>query len=140
MRVVFDTNIYISFLLSKDNSSITKLLKAWEKGSFVVLLSRPILIEITRVLNSPKIRQLTQLNSEDIKDYLKIITRRAITLQPHTQLKLIKQDPTDNKFLNLAVDGRARYIISGDKHLLSLKKFKQIKITHTLKHLGRRLL
>ncbi len=45
-----------------------------------------------------------------------------------TKVDMIKQDPSDNKFLSLAVDGKAECLISGDKHLLELKKFRKTKI------------
>jgi hypothetical protein len=128
MRVVFDTNLYISFLLSKGNSSILQILEAWQKGQFVVLLSPEILKEVARVLTSEKIEKLTKLDHKEIKQFLKNISQRAIIFEPHVDFKIIQQDPTDDKFLNLAIDGSAKYIVSGDQHLLKLKKFKKVYI------------
>ncbi len=45
-----------------------------------------------------------------------------------TDLEIIKEDPKDNFLLNLAVDGNAELIISGDKHLLNLDRFEKIQI------------
>ncbi len=137
MRVVFDTNLYISFLLSKGNSSILQILEAWQKGQFVVLLSPEILKEVARVLTSEKIKKLTKLDNKEIKQFLKNISQRAIIFKPYNNFKIIQQDPTDDKFLNLAVDGSAKYIVSGDQHLLKLNKFKKIHILNPQQFLNK---
>lgn len=59
-----------------------------------------------------------------ITDYKQTATNIKVT----TILNVIKDDPTDNIFLNCAVDGKADYLISGDAHLLNIKKYKRIKI------------
>ena len=45
-----------------------------------------------------------------------------------SEIKIITQDPTDNMVLECAVDSKAEYIISGDHHLLDLKKYNNIQI------------
>jgi uncharacterized protein len=45
-----------------------------------------------------------------------------------SKFQLIAADPTDNIFLNLAIDGNANVIVSGDRHLLELKAFQHISI------------
>jgi len=128
VQIVLDTNIYISFLLSKKQSPVLKILHHWQKGKFVVLLSKPILKELTRVLTSKKIFKLINLKKEEIKQYLQFIVTHSLMIEPHSDFKKISKDPTDNKFLNLAKDGRAEYIVTGDKHLLDLKTFQGVKI------------
>ncbi len=49
-------------------------------------------------------------------------------IQPRTKVDAVKEDPTDNKFLEAAMEADADYIVSGDKHLLKLKEFSGIKI------------
>jgi len=51
-------------------------------------------------------------------------------------IDLVKADPTDNIFLNLAIDGQADVIVSGDHHLLDLKEFNNIPIISVRKFLG----
>lgn len=137
MRVVFDTNLYISFLLSKGNSPILQILEAWQKGQFVVLLSPEILKEVAQVLISEKIKKLTKLDNKEIKQFLKNIAQRAIVFEPHANYKIIQQDPADDKFLNLAIDGSAKYIVSGDQHLLKLNKFKKVCILNPKQFLSK---
>ncbi len=128
MKVVFDTNIFISFLLSSTKSPLIKVFYQWRAGNFTVLLRKAILKEITQVLTSQKILKLTKLSKVETKQYLKFIVEHCLMIKPHSELKVIQADPSDNKFLNLAIDGQAKLIISGDKHLLNLKKFKKCKI------------
>lgn len=75
-------------------------------------------------MNYPKFR----LSEEEILSaigYYKIILR---TIEPKTTVKIIRDDPADNRVLDCALSARADAIITGDKHLLALGKFKNIKI------------
>ncbi len=125
---MLDTNVFTSFLISSSNSPITTILKDWKRGNFVVLLSKPIVTEVTKVFTRSKISQAANMTQKDIKEFLGSIIDRSVILNTHSEFNIVKNDPTDNKFLNLAVDGQAKYIVSGDKHLLDLGKFKKIKI------------
>ena len=49
-------------------------------------------------------------------------------INPKTRLKIVEEDPDDNKFIEAAVDSKAKHIISGDKHLLKIKKHEKINI------------
>lgn len=52
----------------------------------------------------------------------------SLFVKPRQKLKIVLDDPDDDKFINCALEGKAKWIISGDKHLLNLKTFKEIKI------------
>lgn len=49
-------------------------------------------------------------------------------IKTKSKFNIIVNDPSDNKFISLAVDGNAAYIISGDNHLLEIREFQKIKI------------
>lgn len=51
----------------------------------------------------------------------------SLIIKPNSKDKVIKEDPKDDKFINCALDANAT-IISGDKHLLSLGKYKSVNI------------
>jgi predicted nucleic acid-binding protein len=57
------------------------------------------------------------------------------TVQVNSRISHIKNDPEDDKFLSLAIDGKVDYIFSGDKHLLNLKEYKAVKIVTIIKTL-----
>ena len=123
MRVVLDTNVLVSALLFSGISS--KLVSLWQKGLITPLLSRQVLDEYLRVLSYPKF----QLSEEEIKELIQEeILPYAEVVKPKRRLRVVQRDPSDNKFLECAVAGKARFIISGDKDLLSLGHYRQIRI------------
>ena len=123
MRVVLDTNTVVSALLFSGISS--KLVSLWQKGLITPLLSREILDEYLRVLSYPKFDlsegEIKELIQEEILPYAEVV-------KPKRRLRVVQRDPSDNKFLECAVAGKARVIISGDKDLLSLGRYRQIRI------------
>ena len=123
MRVVLDTNAVISALLFSGVSS--RLVSLWQNGSITPLLSREIVDEYLRVLSYPKF----ELSEEEIKELIQEeILPFAEVIKPKRRLRVIRRDPSDNKFLECAVAGKASVIISGDKDLLSLGSFRRIRV------------
>ena len=123
MRVVLDTNAVISALLFSGASS--KLVSLWQEGLITPLLSRAILDEYLRVLSYRKFelseKEINELIQEEILPYAEVV-------KPKSRLRVIRRDPSDNKFLECAVAGKAGVIISGDKDLLSLGQYRKIRI------------
>ena len=123
MRVVLDTNVLISALLSTGIAS--ELVPLWQKGTITVLLSREILEEYLRVLAYPK-SQLSQgeikgLIEEELLPFVQVI-------KPGIRVHVVKRDPSDNKFLECAVGGKAKKVISGDKALLAIRHYRGVRI------------
>jgi putative PIN family toxin of toxin-antitoxin system len=123
VRVVLDTNAVISALLFSGVSS--KLVSLWQNGLITPLLSRPILDEYLRVLSYPKF----ELSEKEIKELIQEeILPFAEVVRPKRRLRVVRRDPSDNKFLECAVAGKASVIISGDKDLLSLGRYRRVRI------------
>ena len=122
MRAVLDTNVFISGVFWAGTPG--KILDAAQNDKFQLVTSLECIYELHRVLNEFK----DKLGS-DLADFWTIfaISKSLITL-PQTRFSDIKEDPDDNKFLDAAVAGKVEYIVSGDKHLLNLGKFRNIKI------------
>lgn len=122
IKIVPDTNIYISALgwNGKERALINKGIG----GYFNLFASTEILEEIKKVLNYSKF----DFSDEEKTAFLNIIAENFVIIQPRKTLNLIKEDPLDNKFLECAVEARADFIVSGDRHLLTLKEFNGIKI------------
>ena len=123
MRVVLDTNAVVSALLFTGISS--NLVSLWQKGLITLLLSREVLDEYLRVLSYPKFDlsegEIKELIQEEILPYAQVV-------KPKRRLRVVRRDPSDNKFIECAVAGKARVIISGDRDLLSLGRYRQIRI------------
>jgi len=124
VRAVFDTNVLISSLI---RSGKPRLL--WNKvikGEIELIISREILSEFNNVARRPKLRRYVSLKR--LRRFNLVLIRRAEIIEVRTHLPQITEDPDDNVIVETALDGRADYIVSGDKHLLILKEFRGIKI------------
>ena len=131
IKVVLDTNVYISGILFGGKSETIRRLA--KEGKIVILVSEEILAELAGVLKR-KFNwldwQISEL-IEDIREFSTLVT-------PAYHLSIIKKDEQDNRFLECAIEGKAQYIISGDKHhLQSLKKYKGIEILSPDRFLAR---
>lgn len=128
-RIVFDTNIYASALMKPASIPGKLLKKIIEDFSFEIVISELIREEIFRVLFYPKIRKFIIGSDEDIKHWIQgigIIAHMA-TSTVHNEV-IIHEDPDDDKFILAALEGKVKFIVSGDKHLLKLKKYQNIQI------------
>ncbi len=122
MRVVLDTNIFISGIHWKGASE--KILLAWINNKFELVSSNKILEEIARTLINFKI----PLPNEDIKHWINIIASKSLITEPTEKIEIVKDDPDDNKFIEVAVSSGSEYIVTYDNHLLKIKEFRDVKI------------
>lgn len=122
IKVVADTNVYISAILFGGNSE--KIRKLARDGEVELFISEVILAEIAGVLKR-KFNWFDWQISEVIKDI------RALTtlITPISTLSVIEEDESDNRVLECAAEGQAEYIISGDvHHLQPLEEYRGIRI------------
>jgi putative PIN family toxin of toxin-antitoxin system len=122
MRVVLDTNVLISGLFWGGNES--KVLRKCQLKELENFISKEIIKELVRVMNHPKFG----LSEDEIEEAVGMVLAFSTMVNPGKTFRIIEKDPSDNKFLECAYAAKAKYIISGDEHLLSLGKFKGIKI------------
>jgi putative PIN family toxin of toxin-antitoxin system len=122
-RVVLDTNIFISAVLFSGRTS--QLVKLWQEGRILVLMSPEVLKEYVKVLAYPKFK----LAKQEIKS---VIEQELLPFVEPVRVskatRVIAEDPSDDKFLALAIEGKANLVLSGDKHLLGLNEYGGIKI------------
>jgi len=123
-RIVLDTNVLISALI-KPGKPRTPLFEI-AKGKCQLVLSKQILDEFVRTVADPKISRY--VDEGDIIRYLKVIGSAAAIVRIRSRFRVIKQDPSDDIILRTAYDGKARYVVTGDEHLLSLKEYRRVKI------------
>lgn len=84
--------------------------------------------EISRVLHYPRIQKRYRLTEETITAYLERLYEVSTLVTTHTRIGPISKDPDDDKFLECAIAGSARYIVSGDPHLLDIGEYSGIQI------------
>ncbi|MBI2088215.1 MAG: putative toxin-antitoxin system toxin component, PIN family [Deltaproteobacteria bacterium] len=121
MKAVFDTNIFISAFIVPGSQGEKAFLLARQKR-FELFTSVPILTETAN-----KLREKFDQSDEDIKEALKMISRAAEVLKPSLKLDVLEDIP-DNRILECGVEAKADVIVTGDRHLLKLKKFQGIPI------------
>jgi putative PIN family toxin of toxin-antitoxin system len=127
IRAVLDANQFVSALLKPLSNSGT-ILTLIRDDKIRLLTSNEIIAEITDVLLYPKIRKRLNRSPEYIASFMDKIWSVAIVTKGTLCINAISDDPSDDKYLSCAVEGKADFIVSGDHHLLDLKTFKGTKI------------
>ncbi|MGQ0666327.1 MAG: putative toxin-antitoxin system toxin component, PIN family [Nitrospiraceae bacterium] len=117
MKVVFDTNVYVSAFLTPGSFAEDAFLRA-QRRQATLFTSVPILTEAARVFRT-KFHQ----SEEDVTAALKLIGRAATIITPAVRIAVLKDVP-DNRILECAVEAAADLIVTGDRHLLRLKTFQ----------------
>lgn len=121
IRAVLDTNVFVSaFLLPGRLNQLVPLIL---KKKFLWLLSQEIFEEYLEVA----VRPLYHLSREELEAIFYQVKENGVWVDVHSRFDVISRDPADNKVLECAVDGRADWIVSGDRHLLALKTFRGIR-------------
>ena len=129
-RIVIDTNIFISFLISDTFSKLDKHLR---NNDVRFLFSIELLNEFLEVVNRPKLKKY--FSDKDLATLLDSINNHSDFIEVTAQVDVCR-DKKDNFLLALCEDGKADYLITGDEDLLILKKFKRtaiLKITDYLR-------
>ena len=123
VRYVFDTNVIVSAILFENSKPAQALRHALANG--VVLLSLDMLEELNEVLGRERFNRY--VTSEEREEFLEALVERAILVEITENVQECR-DPKDNKVLELALNGEAHYIISGDKDLLILQPFRDVMV------------
>ena len=122
VAAVIDTNVLVSALVGrgKPRRLVTKLLE-----EHMVVSSTAMLAELADVISRDKFREV---KSWEAGRFMSILAGRSVLVTIRQPLKIVADDPDDDMVLNTAHEGRADYIVSGDRHLLKLREFRRIKI------------
>lgn len=122
-RFVFDTNVIVSATLLAGSIPRQAFDKAVDEGR--ILISVPVLLEVAEVLGREKLNKY--LLEEERMRFLVAFLKETELVEIIERVTDCR-DAKDNKFLELAVNGKADYIISGDTDLLVLNPFRGIPI------------
>lgn len=121
-KVVLDTNVFVSALGWQGASR--EIFKNCIEGDLELFISIEIFDEIKRVLNYPKFK----FSQDEIPEFLDQILEVGNFVETKVKVEIIKDDPSDNKFLECAVTVNADCVISRDLHILKIKAFEGIKL------------
>ena len=131
-RVVVDNNALVSRLLIPESAPRRAVRKAVDEAQ--LLVSEATLEELADVLARPKFDPYVSI--ADRQEFIRLLGRIA-ELVPITYRVQACRDPKDDKFLELAINGRADLIVTGDRDLLELSPFRDIPIITPADYLGR---
>jgi putative PIN family toxin of toxin-antitoxin system len=123
LRFVFDTNVVVSAALLEESTSRRGFDRALDRGR--LLISLPVVAELHDVLHRKRFHKYIQ--EDEAKRFLAALLRQAEWVEAGAKIAACR-DPEDDKFLELAVNVHAGYIVTGDKDLLTLDPFRGISI------------
>ena len=129
MRVVFDTNIFISALAIPGSLAEKAMLKVIEGGD-TLIISREIINEVLSVLSSKFSR-----DKEGLSHVAVILSELGELVKPTQKVSIFKEDP-DNRILECAIHGRADVLVTGDKEMLRVREYKSVRIISLKEYIG----
>ena len=121
MRVVFDTNIYISaFVIPGSRAEVA--IRRIVEGSDILILSRPIVQELISTLS----RKFSR-DREELAHMAVFLAEISELCRPRKKIAILKDEP-DNRILECAMAGKADAVVTGDRAMLSLGQYQGIRI------------
>ncbi len=124
IKIVIDTNIWISFLIGK---KITSLKDAIYQKNVDIYSSDELLEELANVLKRPK--QQKYFTEQDVTDLFVLLEDKIKRIKSSVKISECR-DPKDNFILELAVSANADYLVTGDEDLLILNPFRNVRIVN----------
>jgi len=128
LRAVLDANVFASALVKPDGppGRILHLLLA--DRTFEVVLSVSILVELRRCLDYPKLRKFIRITDEEIDRWILALELIADMVTPSREVRAVPDDPDDDHLLAAALEGRATFLVTGDRHALALGDYEGVRI------------
>jgi putative PIN family toxin of toxin-antitoxin system len=121
-KVILDTNLWISFLITRDFSFLDNFI---ETRKMKLIFSEELFSEFISVTERPKFKKY--FTESDVKHLIRIIDRFGMLVQVTTEINRCR-DQKDNFLLSLAIDSNADYLVTGDNDLLELEYINETKI------------
>ncbi len=121
-KIILDTNLWISFLISNNFSQLDQLI---ENKEIILIFSNELLEEFIEVVHRPKFKKY--VSEEDIANLLNYFDQYGRIIEVKSNVQICR-DQKDNFLLNLSIDSKAHFLITGDKDLLVLKRVQKTKI------------
>ena len=129
-KIIIDTNIWISFLLTKDFLALDRIISS---PKLKLLFSSQLIEEFIEVAQRPKFKKY--FSSADLEEVLIQMKEHGEFINVTSSVNICR-DPKDNFLLSLAKDGNASHLITGDKDLLDLKRFGRTQIINLKKYVS----
>lgn len=122
VKVIFDTNVWISFLIGK---RLSKIKHHITNGNITIITTEQLLLEIKIVTSRDKLKKY--FPKESVNELIELLETIAVNVQIKPR-HFINRDPKDNFLLDLIDFSKADYLVTGDKDLLRHNPFKTSEI------------
>lgn len=122
VKVIFDTNVWISFLIGK---RLSKIKHHIANGNITIITTEQLLLEIKIVTSRDKLKKY--FPKESVNELIELLDTIAVNVQIKPR-HFINRDPKDNFLLDLIDFSKADYLVTGDKDLLRHNPFKTSEI------------
>ena len=127
LYLVLDTNVWVSGIISP-NSPPAELLRLWQLRTFELVSCQQAMDDLAEVLSRPHLVEKYHILPAKREVLLALIDERVLKVPGNSIQGIVKDDPKDDMFVACAVEGQVKYVISGDKHLLGLRRYQQIRM------------
>jgi uncharacterized protein len=136
MRVLIDTNIFISYLLKSDQDrTITRIIEAGFEYRYTILLPHEVIAELTKKLTEKKYLA-GRISSEDAQELTELLKAVAEEIPVITgEIPRVSRDKKDDYLLAYAIVGRADYLVSGDEDLQKVRRVEEVTIVSPVEFL-----
>lgn len=128
LRAVLDANVVVSALIRPEGPS-GRILERVARGDGVrAVLSPAILDEYRRSLGYAKVRRYVRLPAAEVGAWVDVLALLADIVPGERTVVVVTADPDDDKYLSAALEGRAAFVVSGDRHLLDVGAYEGVRI------------
>ena len=122
VRIIIDTNLWISFIISKRFDALDSLIQS---NQVRLLFSIELIEEIQATIEKPKLKK--HFDSKAVEEMLLTFESMIELIQVKSKVQVCR-DSKDDFLLSLSKDGKAHFLITGDKDLLALNRFRKTDI------------
>ena len=128
IRAVLDANVVVSALIRPEGPA-GRLLDRVARGAGVhAVVSAAILDEYRRALAYPKVGRCLALPAAEVSVWVDALALVADVVSGERSVKVVAADPDDDKYLAAALEGRAPFVVSGDRHLLDIGTYESVRV------------
>ncbi|MDP9341193.1 MAG: putative toxin-antitoxin system toxin component, PIN family [Actinomycetota bacterium] len=122
MRVVLDTNVLVS-AFNFPGGPPEEVYRLALEGVIDLVISPPLLAELARVLT-----EKFDWEAVRVEEAIAEVADTGVVVRPNERVRVVEDDPADDRVLEAALEGAADIIVSGDMHVLRLKSWREIQI------------
>lgn len=128
LRAVLDANVLVSALIRPEGPPGQIIVRLLNEDAFTLVVSPAIIAEFRRCLRYPRVRKYLIVSDKELEVRLAQLELIADRVEGNLRIKVVAEDPDDDKYIVAALEGLAQYIVTGDGDLLALGAYEGIRI------------